>query len=68
MKHIYGKGASAFSRVSGPKGYAKGGHINRNKLSIVGEKGWELFNPDTAGTVIPHEASEKIDLLIPFVA
>lgn len=60
MKHIYGKGASAFARVSGPEGYAKGGHINRNKLSIVGEKGWELFKPDTAGTVIPHEASEKI--------
>lgn len=40
--------------------YAKGGHINRNKLSIVGEKGWELFKPDTAGTVIPHEASEKL--------
>lgn len=60
MKHIYGKGPSAFARVSGPKGYAKGGHINRSKLSIVGEKGWELFKPDTAGTVIPHEASEKI--------
>ncbi|MEX0267289.1 tape measure protein [Lentilactobacillus buchneri] len=60
MKHIYGKGPSAFARVSGPEGYAKGGHINRNKLSIVGEKGWELFKPDTAGTVIPHEASEKI--------
>lgn len=60
MKHIYGKGPSAFATVSGPKGYAKGGHINRNKLSIVGEKGWELFKPDTAGTVIPHEASEKL--------
>lgn len=60
MKHIYGKGPSAFARVSGPEGYAKGGRINRNKLSIVGEKGWELFKPDTAGTVIPHEASEKI--------
>ncbi|ORM99211.1 putative endopeptidase p60 precursor [Lentilactobacillus parabuchneri] len=60
MKHIYGKGVSAFARVSGPEGYAKGGHINANKLSIVGEKGWELFKPDTAGTVIPHEASEKI--------
>ncbi|MCT3542045.1 hypothetical protein EFS03_03430 [Lentilactobacillus buchneri] len=60
MKHIYGKGPSAFARVSGPEGYARGGHINRNKLSIVGEKGWELFKPDTAGTVIPHEASEKI--------
>ncbi|WP_179193466.1 tape measure protein [Levilactobacillus brevis] len=60
MKHIYGKGPSAFATVSGPKGYAKGGRINRNKLSIVGEKGWELFKPDTAGTVIPHEASEKL--------
>lgn len=38
----------------------KGGKLAKNQLSVVGEKGWELFKPDTAGTVIPHEASEKI--------
>lgn len=42
------------------KGHAKGGHINRSKLSIVGEKGWELFKPDTAGTIISHDKSEKL--------
>ena len=42
------------------KGHAKGGHINRSKLSIVGEKGWELFKPDTAGSIIPHDKSEKL--------
>lgn len=56
-KHRYGK---ELSFLGNGHGYAKGGHINRSKLSIVGEKGWELFKPDTAGTVIPHEASEKI--------
>ncbi|MCP9334238.1 phage tail tip lysozyme [Lentilactobacillus hilgardii] len=42
------------------KGHAKGGRINSNELSIVNEKGWELFKPDTGGLMIPHEASEKI--------
>lgn len=42
------------------KGHAKGGHINRNQLSVVGEKGCELFKPDHGGTVIPHEASTKL--------
>ncbi|GHP12965.1 hypothetical protein YK48G_03900 [Lentilactobacillus fungorum] len=60
MKHIYGKGASAFARVSGPEGYAKGGRIQKNQLAKVNEDGWELFKPDTGGLMIPHEASEKI--------
>ena len=42
------------------KEHANGGHINRSKLSIVGEKGWELFKPDTAGTIISHDKSEKL--------
>ncbi len=42
------------------KGYAKGGRINKDELSVVNEKGWELFKPDTGGLMIPHEASEKI--------
>ena len=65
MKHIYGKGPSAFARVSVSNGWLQrqrrpNSKENWLKLSIVGEKGWELFKPDTAGTVIPHEASEKI--------
>ena len=42
------------------KGHAKGGRINKDELSVVNEKGWELFKPDTGGLMIPHEASEKI--------
>lgn len=38
----------------------KGGKLAKNQLSVVGEKGWELFNPDNSGVVIPHEASEKL--------
>ena len=37
MKHIYGKGASAFARVSGPEGYENGGIINTNQLIEVAE-------------------------------
>ncbi|MBS1006825.1 C40 family peptidase [Levilactobacillus brevis] len=38
----------------------KGGKLAKNQLSVVGEKGWELFNPDNSGVVIPHEASERL--------
>lgn len=38
----------------------KGGKLAKNQLSIVGEKGWELFNPDNSGVVLPHEVSEKL--------
>lgn len=37
MKHIYGKGASAFSRVSGPEGYAIGGISRFEKLAHISE-------------------------------
>ena len=37
MKHIYGKGDSAFARVSGPEGYENGGIINTNQLIEVAE-------------------------------
>lgn len=42
------------------KKFAKGGKVAKNQLSIVGEKGWELFAPKSEGTVIPHEASKDI--------
>ncbi|MHA3850892.1 phage tail tape measure protein [Lactiplantibacillus plantarum] len=38
MKHIYGKSASAFARVSGSEGYENGGIINTNQLIEVAEK------------------------------
>jgi hypothetical protein len=34
--------------------FAKGGRPPLGKVSIVGEKGPELFVPDTAGTIIPN--------------
>ena len=36
------------------KGFEKGGRPPKNKPSIVGEKGAELFVPDTAGTIVPN--------------
>lgn len=60
MAARYGRGAGAFARVSGPSGYAKGGRPKKDEWSIVGEKGWELFKPDTAGTVLSHEKSVNL--------
>lgn len=56
-KHRYGSGLSF---LGNGHGYAKGGKIPKGQLSVVGEKGWELFQPNTSGTVIPHEASERL--------
>ena len=36
-------------------GFAEGGRPDPGKISIVGEKGPELFVPDSAGTVIPND-------------
>jgi hypothetical protein len=35
--------------------FADGGRPPLNKVSVVGERGAELFVPDTAGTIIPNE-------------
>lgn len=35
------------------RGYAKGGRPEKNKISMIGEDGPELWVPDTAGTVVP---------------
>lgn len=43
--------------LSGTGGtYAEGGRPPLNKVSLVGERGPELFVPDTAGTIIPNHA------------
>jgi hypothetical protein len=39
------------------KAFAEGGRPDPGKPAIVGEKGWELFVPDTAGTIIPHNTA-----------
>jgi hypothetical protein len=37
-------------------GFADGGRPSTGQVSIVGERGPELFVPDTAGTVVPNNA------------
>lgn len=37
-------------------GFAEGGRPPLNKVSMVGERGPELFMPDSAGTIIPNNA------------
>jgi len=51
-----GGGGSAGAAVLGLPGFANGGNISANQLSIIGEKGPELFKPRSAGTVIPNGA------------
>lgn len=45
---------SAFSSVKSFLGFADGGRPQVGVPSVVGERGPELFVPDTAGTVIPN--------------
>jgi lambda family phage tail tape measure protein len=42
--------------VSGSLGFANGGDPPVNRVSVVGERGPELFVPRTAGTIIPNHA------------
>ncbi len=54
-KKTYGP---SLSFLGNGHGYANGGHVDKDELSLVGERGPELFKPDSAGTVISHEASK----------
>ncbi|KRN13468.1 phage tape measure protein [Fructilactobacillus fructivorans] len=56
-KSRYGSGLGA---LGNGHGYANGGHVNKDELSVVGERGPELFKPDTGGTVIDHESSKSL--------
>ena len=40
--------------------FANGGQPPVNKISVVGERGRELFVPKTAGTIIPNNQTEEI--------
>ena len=53
--------ASGMALVNKIKGFEKGGRPPMNQPSLVGEKGPELFVPDTAGRIIPNNqlGSEK---------
>ncbi|VDG20626.1 hypothetical protein (plasmid) [Lactobacillus brevis] [Lactiplantibacillus mudanjiangensis] len=56
-RHRYG---DSLSFLGNGHGYAKGGDVPADQLSVVGEKGWELFKPKSGGHVFDHETSKKI--------
>jgi len=47
-------GGGFFSSIPKLFGFANGGRPPINRPSIVGERGAELFIPDTAGTIVPN--------------
>ena len=51
-----GSGGLSFDRFGHPLQRAMGGPLNRGQLAIVGEKGPELFVPDSNGSVVPNSA------------
>ena len=48
----------AFSGIGGLLGFAEGGRPPTGEVSVVGEKGPELFVPDSAGTVLSNQDSK----------
>jgi hypothetical protein len=50
-------GGNIFSSIGSFIGgfFADGGRPPRNKVSVVGERGAELFVPDSAGTIVPND-------------
>ena len=53
---LFGGSTMAGAAVLGLPGYANGGSIPAGQLSVVGERGPELFIPKTAGTIVPNGA------------
>jgi lambda family phage tail tape measure protein len=54
---LFGGGSTkAGAAVLGLPGYANGGNIPAGQLSVVGERGPELFMPQSAGKIIPNTA------------
>lgn len=51
---------AGMSAGAGVSGYAEGGRPPVGRVSIVGERGPELFVPNTAGSILPSSLSRKI--------
>ena len=51
-----GGGGGFFNAIKSIFGFADGGYIPGNKMSMVGENGPELFMPASSGTIIPNFA------------
>ena len=67
IKANLGEGGGGFSGIfkdiTGMLGFANGGYIAPNKPSIVGEKGAEVFVPQTAGHIVPnHELGGGVNV------
>ena len=54
LSSFFGGGTMAGAAVQGLPAYANGGSIPAGQLSVVGERGPELFLPRSAGTIIPN--------------
>ena len=50
----FGGSSMAGAAVLGLPGYASGGNVPAGQLSVVGERGPELFLPKQAGTIVPN--------------
>lgn len=48
-------GGGLFDSIAGIFGFADGGIPPTNRMSLVGERGPELFVPSTRGTVVPND-------------
>jgi lambda family phage tail tape measure protein len=56
LSSLFGSDMSQPAAVLGMPGYADGGSPSVGQVSVVGERGPELFVPRTSGTIIPNHA------------
>ena len=56
LSSLFGSDMSQPAAVMGMPGYADGGSPAVGQVSVVGERGPELFVPRTSGTIIPNHA------------
>lgn len=60
VKSRYGGANGAYAFWQRNHWYAKGGRPTKGETALVGEKGPELFEPDTAGTIHPFEKTKSL--------
>lgn len=53
-------GIPGLGGLGGLVGMAEGGDVRANRPYIIGEKGPEIFNPSTSGTIIPNDVASAV--------
>lgn len=60
LLNIFAPGGGEIAGFIGPPARASGGPVQQDRPYLVGEHGPELFTPQSAGSVTPHDATQSM--------